>query len=142
MDNLSRPDVLGADGAKAYYDEWRKIGKVELGGNYASLFDEADAMVTDCGSFLAEFGATGKPIVYLVRSHPDAQMPNAPNRYFDSYYKARNLEEMYEAFKSVLEESRDPKREERRKAVEAAGLMMDDAAKRIVEWLRKLCANA
>lgn len=138
-DKLSNPDIWGAARTRNYYEEWAKLGRVELGGNYSGIFSEADAMVTDCSSFLAEFGTTGKPIIHLVRNHPDALMPHAPERYFDTYYKANNRKEMFALFKMVLEESQDPAKEERLKALNKAGLLQSNAGENIVAYLKQLC---
>lgn len=138
FDNLAKPEVWGNDKTKDYYDEWKRIGIVSLDGNYLELFFKADAMITDSASFLAEYGATGKPIIYLVRNHPDAEMPHAPDRYFEKYYNVHNLDEMYLTFKNILEKSEDPMREERINAVRKAGLLGNNAAKNIVNCLKNI----
>jgi hypothetical protein len=49
-----------------YYEDWRKNAQVQE-GNYGELFQVADGMIHDSGSFLAEFLATGKPVMYLKK---------------------------------------------------------------------------
>ena len=41
-----------------YYNEWSKIGFVYDSGDYFDLFNDSDAMITDCGSFLVEYFLT------------------------------------------------------------------------------------
>lgn len=139
--NLSRVlrlfEVMDEEEIKAYYDEWARIGEVVEGGDYTGLFARSSAMVTDCGSFLTEYAATGKPIIHLVSSeNPNEPMPPSAKLY-STYYEARNLAEMRDVFALVLERREDPRKKERHAAVIAANLTGGGAASRIVERLKR-----
>lgn len=43
----------------------------QRGGSYLQTFAQADGMIHDCGSFIAEFMFTGKPTCYLLHSGSD-----------------------------------------------------------------------
>lgn len=124
--------------ANAYYEAWRKLGQAYEGGDYMPLFCSSYAMITDCGSFLSEYGATEKPIIHLI-SHRNKMVPPRPlYDVFESYYKAHNIEEMYSIFKMVLEEGNDPLRDQRVAALRQAALCDKYSAKDIVEYF-KMC---
>jgi hypothetical protein len=121
----------------SYYSEWEKIGKVNTSGDYGRLFDSAYAMITDCASFLTEFGATGKPLIRLISSR-NTSLPGMPARkLFSSFYEVHNLKEMYDCFKMVLEEEKDPNKRERLAIVRESNLTGQNAAKNIMDFFDK-----
>lgn len=75
---------------EAYFEEWQKIGKVYTQGDYFNLFKNSDGMITDCGSFLIEYFATGKPILHLV-SCLSARHNELIKLVGNNYYKIYNL---------------------------------------------------
>lgn len=121
-----------------YYDEWAKIGMVCEDGDYQNLFREARVMITDCGSFLTEFGATGKPVIHLKSTrNPRTPIPLMKGLY-DTYYQVNNLDEMYVAFKLLIEEGRDPNHYQRLTAVKKSGLCGTNASANIVNYLKEV----
>lgn len=120
-----------------YYDEWSRIGIKCTDGNYTRLFSEATMMITDCGSFLTEFGATGKPIIHLVSSTARVSPMKPSQELYSTYYQVHNLDEMYAMFKTVLEKQKDPNKEIRLAAVRKAGLRGNYAAKNIMDFFDK-----
>lgn len=118
-----------------YYGEWAKIGRVCTDSDYIKYFSESTTMITDCGSFLTEYGATGKPVIWLRASKPSA-LPLKPSMdIYRTYYHAHNLQEMHDLFNLVLERRLDPKFEERNKALRAAKIVGENAAENIVNYL-------
>lgn len=123
-----------------YYNAWNEIGRVCTDGDYICLFQQAKALITDCGSFLVEFPMTGKPLIRLIPKDLDYPLFPAYEELYDSFYTVRNLEEMYEAFAQILERGEDPKKERRLKAVRDLGLMGEKtSAERIMGKLREIC---
>ena len=123
-----------------YYNAWNEIGRVCTDGDYICLFQQAKALITDCGSFLVEFPMTGKPLIRLIPKDLDYPLFPAYEELYDSFYTVRNLEEMYEAFAQVLERGEDPKKDRRLKAVRDLGLMGEKtSAERIMGKLREIC---
>ena len=71
----------------AYYAAWERLGRVCYDGDYQNLFLESRALVTDCCSFLTEYGATGKPIIHLLREDTGV-VPLPPSKaVFDAFYQ-------------------------------------------------------
>lgn len=125
------------DKIDAYFKEWESIGMACYDGNYARLFDESRAMITDCDSFLVEYGATGKPIIHLRRNDLTPQYHPYVKDMLASFYQVHSPEEMFESFNLVLERNEDPKRSERLTALRQSGILGIDAAQNIVDYLRK-----
>lgn len=120
-----------------YYKEWEKIGIYSNDGNYAKLFLESKALITDCGSFLVEYFCTKKPVIHLISSTCKI-IPKIPlKRIINTYYKATNLDEMYEHFENILEKDNDYLYETRIKALNDSGLLNNYAAKNIMEDLEE-----
>ena len=115
-----------------YYKEWAEISTYCNNGNYAELFLESKALITDCASFLVEYFCTKKPVIHLISSTCGI-VPKAPfKKIIDTYYKARNLDEMYEHFENVLIKEDDILKEKRLKVLKESGLLDNYAAKNIL----------
>lgn len=84
-----------------YFDEWANIGKICLSGNYFNLFQESDAMITDCGSFLIEYFFTGKPLLHLI-SHESAPHSKINRIVADNYYKIHNKNSLETYLKEII----------------------------------------
>ncbi len=50
-----------------YVNAWDELPNAEVrdGGDYFDVFTASDGLITDCGSFLAEYMPTGSPILWL-----------------------------------------------------------------------------
>lgn len=118
-----------------YYNSWREIGSVYDDGGYMDLFLHSYAMITDCGSFLSEYGATGKPIIHLISARNDIVPIPSIKKVYDTYYKVHTLEEMYQTFKAVLENGEDINASIRHKALIEAGLVNTNSGGRIINHL-------
>ena len=129
---------MDAEELADYYSAWASIGIVCENGNYQDLFIRSRVMITDSGSFLTEYGATGKPIIHLICAENTMKPIEAVKPVWDTYYKVHNLEEMYETFNLVLERGCDPNNEMRQVAVENAGIRGGNASKYIVQYMRCL----
>lgn len=120
---------------EAYYLRWAKIGRVSTTSDYQELFMESHVMITDSGSFLPEYGSTGRPVIRLICSESDIKPPRAAQSVYDTYYQVRNLDELHKALKLVVEDGQDPMREVRLSAVRSAGLIDKDASQNIIRHL-------
>lgn len=65
---LATSEWWGEERTRAYHDEMAALPNVEFqqGGDYLDTFVNSDAMVHDCGSFLAEYFYTGHPQCYIL----------------------------------------------------------------------------
>lgn len=134
---LIRSGVMTQEEVESYFDRWSKIAKVCMDGNYQELFIQSRAMVTDCGSFLPEYGSTGRPVIRLICSQNRYVPPAVAKNVYDTYYQVHNIEELYATFKLVIEGRQDPKKESRLVAIQEAGLYESKASQNIMNYLLK-----
>lgn len=122
----------------AYYSEWAKIAIVCLDGDYYRYFLDSKAMITDCGSFLMEYPSTGKPLIHLISPDCKVKPIVASAKLFQTFYQVRTIDELKRMLKLIIEEGQDPKREFRLECAREMGLVGNDAATKIVAYMRKL----
>lgn len=120
-----------------YYLEWERIGSICTDGSYQELFLKSNAMITDCGSFLLEYGATGKPLIHLVPNGAGMGISPHIKDLLDAYYRVETNEGLMMTLDMVLSKGEDPKRPQRLAALRKTGLLGVDAAQNIVDYLRK-----
>lgn len=132
---LSEFGVMSKAEVDDYYRRWERIGLACYDSDYQDLFLESRVMITDSGSFLPEYGSTGRPVIRLICAKNKHIPPKAARDVYDTYYNVQNLDEMYSAFKMIIEDGRDPNRERRLAAVRAAGLTGCDASSNIINYL-------
>ena len=134
-DRLESSGFMTKEAVDGYYSEWERIGEVCLSGDYEQLFADSYAMITDCGSFLSEYGATKHPIIHLISSKNTERPPETIKRLYDTYYQAHDMDELKFWLVKVLENKEDPKREERQNALKKLGFCGQNSAKIIVRYL-------
>lgn len=125
-----------------YFMEWSTIGTVCEDGNYQDLFLDSRAIITDCGSFLTEYGSTGRPVIHLINLDNTYEPTFLIRDLYDTYYKVHNLEEMYATFKLVLENGEDPLLAVRIKEAGKVGILQSNATNSILSYLQKLCGRS
>lgn len=123
-----------------YCRQWQEIGEACYGAedSYRPLFARSRALITDCGSFLSEYGCTGKPIIRLISRNLNVEPHPAVKALYAQYYNVRDLDEMYAAFDTVILANRDPKRDDRRRELVRANLAGHNVARRIFDYLSAL----
>lgn len=122
-----------------YFAEWDRIGTVCEDGDYQSLFLDSRAIITDCGSFLTEYGATGRPVIHLICPVNTYTPTSLIKSLYDTYYQVHDLDEMYRTFKMILEDGKDPLRTKRLSKAKEAGILKSQATDSIVSYLKELC---
>lgn len=88
---------------------WRNMPNCGVfdSGLYFDLFNSSDLMITDSGSFLAEYLPTGQPIIRLVSS--GAQPFNASGQQLnDAFYVADDSTGLQQVFKQIAVGKTDP----------------------------------
>lgn len=139
-DALVRSGQYSQEEVDAYYDEWDSIGQVCLGGpsEYLPLFAKSRAMITDCGSFLTEYGCTGRPIIWLVSSESRIDVNPIVRRLYSTFYEASDIRRLFELLDDVVLEKADPKKDARLLALKAMRNGNANASQRIVAYLQGL----
>lgn len=84
-------------------------------GEYFDVFNESDALIDDCGSFLAEYFYTGKPQCYMLRSKEqfDTEYLDFGKKFFDYVYKAFSKEDIIHFIDDVVLNKNDPLKDSR-----------------------------
>jgi hypothetical protein len=135
---LSDRGLMSRKEVDAYYAAWENLGVACYDADYPTLFIHSRAMITDSGSFLVEYAATGKPLIHLKPRGSSVEVLSPNRRLFNSYHQVSDIESMYKVFGDILECREDPMREERMLAAKSSGLFNCYAAGRILRWLNVL----
>jgi len=126
------------DEIESYYSEWEKIAVTCYDANYPELFRQSKALITDCGSFLVEYFATGKPLIHLI-SEANTTEPLEPSKeIFDTFYKVHDLNELNAALDKVVIHDIDDKKEGRETVLKNAHLPDNYAAQNVLNDLLKV----
>lgn len=133
--------LMTEDELSKYYAEWARIGTVCADGDYQELFLQSRAMITDCGSFLTEYGATGKPVIHLICADNQYKPSSFLRDLYNTYYQVHDLVEMEKVFKNILEEGKDPMRERRNEEAVKAGIINSNSAYKIVKFIKGLAGR-
>lgn len=66
---LERDDVWGKQKTDEYFNKLQNFPNVEYqkGGDYLESFVNSDALIHDCGSFMAEYLFTENPVCYIIK---------------------------------------------------------------------------
>ena len=118
-----------------YWAEWEKIGTGCYTSDYPALFVKSKALITDCGSFLTEYFATGKPLIHLISKNRKIEPAPPAKVYFDTFYQVRNISELISVLSRVVEHGDDYRKEERLAMLEKIGLQGNYAARNIVDTI-------
>jgi|AntRauMinimDraft_4_1070384.scaffolds.fasta_scaffold00937_9 hypothetical protein len=74
-----------------YYQYWRENPNTQLDlGGYDDLFNESDALIHDCSSFIVEYSFTKKPALYLLnpKNRSESFLNEFGKKIFENYKKA------------------------------------------------------
>ena len=135
---IKKIGLMDQEEIRAYWDGWGRIGVVCEDGDYQELFNDSIAMVTDSGSFLMEYGATGKPLIRLLNPKAEPFHRHTAIDICNSYYNVAEVGELEQVLQMVLERREDPKRQQRLEALRRAKLFGTNASMNIVSYLAKL----
>ena len=114
---LERENYMSASEIEQYWHEWEKIGNIYMGADYFDVFKTSDLMITDCASFLAEYLPSKKPLIRLCRND-SMPLNQLGEKIISEYYCTYSNEELENAFKMLVIDKNDPKKEMREKLAE------------------------
>ena len=121
-----------------YYSEWESVGRVCTDGDYPKLFNSSRMLISDSGSFLLEYVATGMPIVRPVPADLNVLPSPAAQDIIGALYETHGVDELMGTLKRVLEHGDDYKKDQRVSTARAAGLIGQHAARDIVKYFDAL----
>jgi hypothetical protein len=102
-------EYWGKEKTDAYYGKWMNLpnGQCE-NGEYTDLFLTSDALIHDCGSFMAEYLVTGKPSLFMVRDDSVMEHWNAfGEKAVEAHYQSRNEEQLIDFIENVVLNNND-----------------------------------
>lgn len=104
----------------SFIDEFNshENGQVISGGDYMGQFIISNAMITDCCSFIGEYLPSKKPVLHLWRDD-NPGYNNIGQSILNSYYKAKNEEDIDNFLTDVVINEEDPMLEERIKSAKS-----------------------
>lgn len=127
--------IMTEEEVNNYYSEWDKIGMKYEGPDYIDLFKESRLLITDCGSFLAEYMPTKNPVI-LLRSKNSTPYNFLAKKVTKYYYKAYNLKDLKTLLNKVLLNNEDPIKDKRINMLHDLNLVTN-ASQNIVNDLNK-----
>ena len=119
---LCRDDVWGREKTEKYFKDIQSYKNLvyQDGGEYFDTFVNSDALIHDCGSYIAEYLFTGHPACYMVKDK--AFLPELLNNLgmncAREHYIATNEKEIVDFIEQVVLEGKDTKKEKRKQYVE------------------------
>jgi hypothetical protein len=136
--HLEEINFLPKEKIDEYYSFWKNIpnGEFYNESDYFDIFKNSDALITDCGSFLAEYLPTGCPILNLVNKHSQG-FNEIGKKLVKSYYKAFNNEGIIKFIEDVIINNNDYLKEKRLKNLSIVRPNNYGASKFIVEKIIK-----
>lgn len=98
----------------AYFKEWQNLENAQYeNGPYMGLFKHSDAMIHDCSSFIAEYIAMDKPVMFLQKNEHVADDLNRVFKYAQRVHYHGKSREDIEHFIQMVINGKDPMSRER-----------------------------
>lgn len=93
----------------------------DVSGDYLNVFNESDAMIHDCGSFIGEYLYTSNPCCYLMKSEKESEANLLPfgQKCIENYYHAFSEEDICKFINDVVINGNDYLKEKREKFAES-----------------------
>ncbi|WP_418263563.1 CDP-glycerol glycerophosphotransferase family protein [Flavobacterium faecale] len=113
---LERDPNWGKERADAYYEKWNAIENGQLeNAAYDDLFLTSDALIHDCGSFMAEYLVTGKPSLFMVRNESIMkEWSEFGHQAIAMHYQSRTKDEVEDFINNVIIGEEDWMKEKRK----------------------------
>lgn len=105
----------GKEKTDEYYNKWINLenGQFE-NSEYADLFLTSDALIHDCGSFMAEYLITGKPALFMVRNESVMNdWSEFGEKAVTAHYQSRNRQQLIDFIENVVLNENDWMKENR-----------------------------
>lgn len=105
----------GKEKTDAYYAEWTNLENGQFENvDYGDLFLTSDALIHDCGSFMAEYLITGKPALFMIRNEAVMkEWSEFGEKAVEAHYQSRTKEELIDFIENVVLKGNDWMKEKR-----------------------------
>ncbi len=144
LDNFGTDIGMTLEDYEKYLVDWEghANGSVMHEGNYINLFMESDALLTDCGSFIAEYLLSGHPCIYMLNPEKNMDLPKNYNelgvKILSTYYLCASWEEIYDSFVEVVVRGKDTQKEAREKVASSEFVNVGAAGKFIADYVERI----
>jgi len=132
-------EYWGKEKTDIYYNKWAKLANGQCeNGDYIDLFLTSDALIHDCGSFMAEYLITEKPSLFMVRNESVMEHWNTfGKKVIAAHYQSRNKEQLINFIENVVLNKNDWMKEERNNFVQTNLIPKNKltASENILEYL-------
>ena len=121
-----------------YYDFWDSLPNTKFynESDYFDIFKTSDALITDCGSFLAEYLPTKNPIMLLV-NQKSIGYNEVGKKLVENYYKVYDNEDIEKFINDVIINENDYMKEKRLNQLHLVQPNTGGAGKFIVDYIQK-----
>lgn len=105
----------GKEKTDLYYNKWINLenGQFE-NSDYTDLFLTSNALIHDCGSFMAEYLITGKPSLFMIRNESVMkEWSEFGEKAVFVHYQSRNKEQLIDFIENVVLNGNDYMKEKR-----------------------------
>lgn len=98
--------IWGEDKTDLYYKKWQNMPNTSIhDDDYVDLFLTSDAMIHDCGSFIAEYLYARKPVMRMMNDIPEKNVFNDFTiKCLNVHYKAYNEDDIEHFLQNVINE--------------------------------------
>lgn len=125
----------------AYFNEWNaQENGVCITGGYIPLFKAASLLITDSGSFIAEWLPSKNPCIYITNNETGnfSGFNDFGKSILDSYYLADSEEKINQLFIEIMENHNDTKKSMREAVLAKEFKYIGEAGKNIVRYLEEI----
>ncbi|WP_195282606.1 CDP-glycerol glycerophosphotransferase family protein [Harryflintia acetispora] len=146
LKNAGRDYTLSPEQYEAYIEEWSALpnGVYVNDGEYIDLFKKSTCLITDSGSFIAEYLPSGHPCIYILnpeKTNPLDFYSELGRRIIESYYCCSDWDTIERYFKDVVINKNDPNKELRRQIVKEEFINIGTAGQFICDYLTQLLTD-
>ena len=114
-------------------------------GEYIDLFKKSTCLITDSGSFIAEYLPSENPCIYLINPNKENLIEKAFNDFskqiINSYYLCYNEQDINKYFNEVIINGNDYMKDKRLKTIENSFINIGSAGKTITDYLSNIFVN-
>lgn len=130
-----------------YIKEWNNSnnGIYISDGEYIDLFRKSSCLITDSGSFIAEYLPSENPCIYLINPEKENLIENTFNDFakpiVNSYYLCYNEEDINKYFNEIIINENDYMKDKRLNLIKDSFINIGSAGKIITEYLSDIFVN-
>lgn len=147
--NLFKNEIMTYEEFDDYIEQWdsKPNGMYIMDGEYIDLFRKSSLMITDSGSFIAEYLLSDNPCMYLVKPSRDQKrfmdgFSIGARNILEKYYLCHNEIEIEKYFKMIMVDKNDPMRDERIKLKNEMFINIGCAGQKVVDYLEDILTES